>query len=189
MKNWRESNILLWDIFNVDSFYRGRLEDVNDDRGFVTFIWGIFSAFFIVLPAFMTADLVFHSGWIIIPAIITAALVCWKVPELGRKHVLYGLTGEMYDRAKFYYECNEEDRALYPRNIEETFRMDLSKVPYRQSEKLRSELRNLESDIIDRRHTRAKMLEVVEDISDSLDAIADARAGIQSDIQVYKELS
>lgn len=189
MKNWRESNILLWYLFNVDTFYKGRMEILNDDRGFVTSIWGIISAVLFILPAFIMADTVFHSAWIFIPAFITAALVCWKVPELGRKHVLYGLTGEMYDRAKFYYECNEEDRALYPRNIEEVFRMDLSKIPYRQSEKLRSELRELECDIVDRRHTREKMLAVAEDISDTLDAIADSRAGIKSDIQVYKELS
>lgn len=189
MKNWRESKILTWGILNVDEFYRGSVDIENENRAFLTFIWAIISFIVIGVPSIFLADVVFQSGWIFIPALITAVMVCWKVPELGRKHVLYGLTGEMYDRAKFYYECNEEDRALYPRNIEETFRVDLSKIPYRQRENLRSELRNLESDIIDLRHTKAKMLEVAEDISDSLDAIAFARAGIKSDIQVYKELS
>lgn len=188
MKNWREMDILQGDLFNSDYMdsYDGAI-DINYLRVPTTFLWFLISFLFIGIPAIILADLV--SGLFLIPAILITALVCWKMPVLGRKHVLYDIKGQMRYRAVFYYNCDAAERSFYPHNIEELFRIDINKLVGDDRYNLDHQLLGLENDILRRRKARAELLDIKPDIASTLKEIELAREGLQSDIQVYKELS
>lgn len=188
MKNWREMDILQSDLFNSDYLdSRDGVIDINYMRVPVTFLWFLISFLFIGLPALMLSD--FVSVFFLIPAILITALLCWKMPVLGRKHVMYGLKGQMKYRAEFYYNCDEAERSFYPHNVEELFRIDINKLVGDDRYNLDHQLVGLENDILSRRKARAELLDIKPDIASTLKEIELAREGLQSDIQVYKELS